>query len=138
MKVYLAAAWSRRAEIEEVAVRIRSLGVEVTSQWLTEEKAQQTGAMEKFLRDRAYLDLNDVARADALVRFTDSEALDKTGDSFSVNLLSGARMVEFGYAKALGKTLYVVGGKQNVFDRLGDVIHLKDVDELCHVLSQED
>ena len=137
MKVYLAAAWGRRAEIEEVAVRLRKLGVEITSNWLSEEKAQQTGAKEKFLRDRAYLDLEDVARADAIVRFTDPEFLDKTTELAPKALMSGARMVEFGYAKALGKTLYVVGGKQNVFDRLDGIVHLKDVDELCHVLSQE-
>jgi nucleoside 2-deoxyribosyltransferase len=136
MKVYLAAAWSRRAEIEEVAVRLRKLGVEVTSNWLTEEKAQQTGAMEKFLRDRAYLDLNDVACADAIVRFTDPEFIAKAA-YVATSLASGARHFEMGYAKALGKTMYVVGGKQNVFDRLDGVVHLKDVDELCQVLSQE-
>lgn len=137
MRVYLAAAWSRRAEIEEVAVRLRELGVVITSNWLTEEKALQTGAKEKFLRDRAYLDLNDVAEADAIVRFTDPEFLDTETPLVSRALISGARFVEFGYAKALGKTLYVVGGKQNVFDRLDGIVHLKDVDELCHVLSQE-
>lgn len=136
MKVYLAAAWARRAEIEEVAVRLRKLGVEVTSNWLAEEKAQQTGAKEKFLRDRAYLDLNDVARADAIVRFSDPEFFD-AAENAPRALVSGARFVEFGYAKALGKTLYVVGGKQNVFDRLDGIVHLKDVDELCQVLSQE-
>ncbi len=150
MKVYLAAAWSRREEIEEVAVRLRKLGVEVTSNWLTEEKAMQTGAREKFLRDRAYLDLNDVARADAIVRFTDDLSVfnlfafkDSQFDLTEIitrlkALTSGARHVEFGYAKALGKTLYVVGGKQNVFDRLDGIVHLKDVDELCQVLSQEE
>lgn len=137
MRVYLAGAWSRRVEIKKVAVRLRKLGVEVTSNWLTEETAQQTGAREKFLRDRAYLDLNDVARADAIVRFTDPECFEK-GKVVPKALLSGARHTEFGYAKALGKTLYVVGGKQNVFDRLDGVVHLKDVDELCRVLSQEE
>jgi len=149
MKVYLAAAWSRRAEIEEVAVRLRKLGVEVTSNWLTEEKAQQTGAKEKFLRDRAYLDIRDVDEADAIVRFTDDLSIYDLfafkPSRFSVAeiiaklkaLISGARHFEFGYAKARGKTLYVVGGKQNVFDRLDGIVHLKDVDELCHVLSQE-
>jgi len=142
MRVYLAAAWSRREEIEEVAVRLRKLGVTVTSNWLTEEKAQQTGAREKFLRDRAYLDLNDVDEADAIVRFADSTGdLNLTHDGVQLapsHLMSGARHFEFGYAKAKGKTLYVVGGKQNVFDRLDGIVHVKDVDELCHVLSQEE
>lgn len=135
MRVYLAAAWSRRAEIEEVAVRLRKLGVEITSNWLTEEKAQQTGAKEKFLRDRAYLDLRDVDEADAIVRFTDD--FPAQANLVAKHFISGARHFEFGYAKAKGKTLYVVGGKQNVFDRLDGIVHVKDVDELCQVLSQE-
>ena len=134
MKVYLAGAWSRREEIDEVAVRLRKLGVTVTSNWLTEETAQQTGAFEKFLRDRAYLDLNDVDEADVIVRFAD----EFEGDTVPKHFVSGARHFEFGYAKARGKALFVVGGKQNVFDRLDGIVFVKDVDELCRVLSQEE
>jgi nucleoside 2-deoxyribosyltransferase len=141
MKIYLAAAWSRREEISCVADRLRAVGIEITSNWLTEESALQTQATEKFLRDRAYLDLNDVDRADALVRFTDvyiDRETHKSQQLVPIHLISGARMFEMGYAKAKGKTLYVVGGKQNVFDRLDGVVHIKDVDELYKVMSQED
>jgi nucleoside 2-deoxyribosyltransferase len=148
MRVYLAAAWSRRAEIALVAEKLRAVGVEITSNWLAEEKAMQTGAMEKFLRDRAYIDLSDVDRADAIVRFTDAYVdhekttpwMDRKTTPYMIpsHFASGARMFEMGYAKARGKTMYVVGGKQNVFDRLDGVIHLKDVDELLNVMDQED
>jgi nucleoside 2-deoxyribosyltransferase len=136
MRVYLAAAWSRREEISLVADRLRVVGVEITSNWLTEETALQTGAKEKFLRDRAYIDLADVDRADALVRFTDPEVFMR--HPVAQPLLSCARMVEMGYALAKGKTVYVVGGKQNVFDYLGSVVHVQDTDALVKLLSQED
>jgi hypothetical protein len=138
MKVYLAAAWSRREEISKVADRLRAVGVEITSNWLTEETALQTGAKEKFLRDRAYIDLADVDRADALVRFTDFEALNLDFKPISRRLLSAARMVEMGYALKAGKTVYVVGGKQNIFDYLGSVVHVQDTDALVKLLSQEE
>ena len=131
MKVYLAAAWSRRLEIKAIAERLTALGVEITSRWLDEEVGMELKCSEHFLRDRAYVDLADVDAADAIVRFTDRV----TSDTVSKNLISGARMVEFGYAKARGKTLYVVGGKQNVFDNLDGIVHLKDVNELVAVLS---
>jgi hypothetical protein len=138
MRCYLAAAWSRREEISLIADRLRAVGVEITSNWLTEETALQTGAKEKFLRDRAYIDLADVDRADALVRFTDPEAFVTHTGVPPRRLLSAARMVEMGYALAKGKTVYVVGGKQNVFDYLGSVVHVQDTDTLVKLLSQED
>jgi hypothetical protein len=44
-------------------------------------------------------------------------------------------MFEMGYAKAKGKGLIVVGGKQNVFDRLDGIIHIKDADALVRLLK---
>ena len=38
MRVYLSAAWGRREEILRVADRLRLEGVEITSNWLTEEE----------------------------------------------------------------------------------------------------
>lgn len=132
MKIYLAAAWGRREEVLEVAGRLRAVGVDITSSWLTEEEGMTTGGKERFLRGRAYVDLQDVDRADAIVRFADVNLK----QTVSKALVSGARMFEFGYAKAKGKTLYVVGGKQNVFDRLDGIVHVKNVDSLVRLLKQ--
>ena len=115
-----------------MANRLRDVGVEITSNWLTEEEGMQSGSKEKFLRERAYIDLQDVDRADALVRFADVPRTRQVPRA----LISGARMFEMGYAKAKGKTLFVVGGKQHVFDRLADVIHVKDADALVRLLKQ--
>ena len=131
MRVYLAAAWGRRAEILRVANRLRLEGVVITSSWLTEEEGMQSGSKERFLRERAYVDLQDVDRADILVRFADMPRTRKVAKA----LISGARMFEMGYAKAKGKTLYVVGGKQNVFDRLDEIVHVKDADALVRLLK---
>ena len=125
MKVYLAAAWGRRLEIVAVAERLRELGVEVTSRWLTEE-ANMSMDSDSFAAERAAIDLADVDAADTLVRFTDA----LSEQSVDSRLVSCARMVEFGYAKKAGKRLYVCGGHQNVFDYLPEVIHVKDVYEL--------
>jgi nucleoside 2-deoxyribosyltransferase len=132
MRVYLAGAWGRREEILRVANRLREVGVDITSNWLTEEEGMQSGSKEKFLRERAYIDLQDVDRADALVRFADVPRTRQVPRA----LISGARMFEMGYAKAKGKTLIVVGGKQHVFDRLTEVIHVKDADALVRLLKQ--
>jgi len=131
MKVYLAAAWGRRLEIAQVAEQLRALGIEITSRWLTEE-TDMSSDRAQFLAERAEIDLADVDAADALVRFTDTLAPTVDG-----RLISGARMVEFGYAKARGKILYVVGGHQNVFDYLPGVVHVDDVNELCCVLTAD-
>lgn len=124
MRVYLAAAWGRRAELLPVAAYLRSLGIEVTSNWLAE--LADTPVDPDFLRSRAEIDLADIDRADCLVRFSDVVL----GSRVHTSLLSCARMVEFGYAAARGKRLYVVAGPQNVFDYLSSVIHVKTVNEL--------
>lgn len=139
MKVYLAAAWSRRAEIEQIAARLKAKGVEITSNWLYEETRPPEVAHRSWMRERAHIDLGDVDRADAIVRFTDPET--QTADpeaDVDRRLLSAARMVEFGYAKAKGKALIVVGGHQNVFDFMTGVVHLPDADALVKYLSQEE
>jgi nucleoside 2-deoxyribosyltransferase len=131
MRVYLAGAWGRREEILRVANRLRLVGVEITSNWLTEEADMHPGSKERSLRERAYIDLQDIDRADVFVRFADVPRTRQVPRA----LISGARMFEMGYAKAKGKTLFVVGGKQHVFDRLADVIHVKNADALVRLLK---
>lgn len=138
MKVYLAAAWSRRAEIEQIAARLKAKGVEITSNWLYEETRPPEVAHRSWMRERAHIDLGDVDRADAIVRFTDPASQVFDEQPIDRRLLSAARMVEFGYAKAKGKALIVVGGHQNVFDFMEGVLHVKDADELVKHLSREE
>jgi len=63
MKVYLAAAFSRQEEIAQIAVRLASQRLEITSRWLQVKKERL---------ENAFMDVEDVRRADVLVRFTDT------------------------------------------------------------------
>lgn len=134
MRVYLASSFSRQAEMRDVRAALEAYGVEITSRWLEESYSLKGYGKHRFARECAYTDLEDVKRADIVVRFSD----DLSGDLIPSKLGTGARMVEFGYALALGKTLIVVSGIQNVFDFLPQVVHLKDTNELIRYLSLEE
>lgn len=132
MKVYLAAAFSRREEISRIAARLRSKGLNITSRWLDVKKERL---------ENAFMDVEDVRRADFLVRFTDNDKntpgiLDSTGVSYvPTRFISGARHFETGLAWERGIPIIVVGGKQNIFDEFPNITHVADVDELEEVLG---
>jgi len=129
MILYLAASWSRQAEIRKISEELNGLeGIHVNSRWLEERTYSPTDRSHKdrFRRLRAEEDVADVAAADVLVRFTD----DMSAKTVPVSLISGARMFEMGYAYALGKTIVVVGGHQPIFDYLPSIVHVKDLQEL--------
>jgi hypothetical protein len=73
MKLYLAAAWSRKDEIAEIAKELNKIsGIEVQARWISEPKSEYGGSnVAEFRRDRALIDVEDVGNADVLVRFTD-------------------------------------------------------------------
>ena len=135
LKVYLAASFSRQAEMRLVASRLVDVGVEITSRWLFENQGMKHGnARRKFMFRCALTDLEDVRAADVLVRFSDdlSEAF------IPSNLGTGARHFETGYAFALGKPIIIVGGQQNVFDFVSSMTHVKDVDALVDYFNPEE
>ncbi len=126
MKVYLSAAWHRRSEIRILAERLKWLGFEITSRWLSEDQRGET--------DAAYMDFEDVLRCDVLIRFSDKEFVNAESDTVPRRLLSGGRLVEQGMALAAGKRVVVVGGRQPVFDALPFVSHVADETELIRFL----
>ena len=140
MKIYLAAAWSRRLEMADVANQIRdfySPYAEVYSRWLVE-------GSDADLRTRASEDLQDIDDCDVLIRFTDHPTLIAFQDWDGVptgyapaHLITGARMVEMGYAMAKGKTIVVVGGHQAIFDHLSIVHHVENVEGLLDWIARE-
>lgn len=135
MKVYLAGAYKRRAEIKEVAEKLRAIGVEVTSKWLERE---DTDPSHQNMRYQAYRDILDILAADIVVRFTDvrdSTLRDPACQFVAAGLISGARHFEMGLAFYANKRLVVVGGHQNVFDYLDEVTHVADVEELKEKLT---
>ena len=133
MKIYLAAAFSRQEEIKQVALRLESKGLEITSRWLDVKKERL---------ENAFMDVEDVRRSDFLVRFTDdmfhSDVWSSNNEAYvPARLISGARHFETGLAWERGIPIIVVGGKQNIFDEFPNITHVSSVSELEKVLGVE-
>lgn len=108
MKVYVAAMYGKRDYARDhVAAVLREAGHEVTARWLWEDEPPGSE------RESAVKDLEDVARADAIVLLTNP-----IGTKYS----GGGRHVEFGYALALGKHCFTVGEHETIFQYLPQVL----------------
>ena len=123
MKVYLAALFSRRAEMETYANKIAENGHEITARWVY-------GGEDGLSRTEiALMDIEDVDKADAIISFTHPRGTMTTG---------GGRHVEFGYALAKGKKLIVIGAYENVFHHMPNVQIYSDLDSwLYDAVSSE-
>ena len=120
--VYLAAAFHRQAEMREFAKEIEALGVRVTARWLTEDPSPTDPIeREKFLEKTAIMDMDDIEQADVLIRFSD----DLSHPFVPSDWCTSSRMEESGMATAWGKQVVVVGGKQSLFDRLLNRVHIQ-------------
>lgn len=110
MKVYLSARYGRMHELRTCATDLESRGHEVTAQWLSGGTFENTSA-------NAELDLDDVARADMLINFTE-DPVEHSPHPFASR---GGRHVELGFALGLAKDIVIVGPRENVFHQLDDV-----------------
>ncbi len=122
-KIYLAARWSLRSEVEACAKQLDAIGIKVTSRWLTDPDhrlAEQPDA-QAFNVKLAGNDCYDVKEADALIYFA-------PGGS------RGGSHVEFGMALALEKRLFWVGDRSHVFSWLHRVEVFPDWGQLlCYL-----
>lgn len=110
--VYIAAAYGRRAEMDTYADELRSLGVRVTSRWLSGEHEAADADPGTLARQFAQDDIADLLAADTLVTFTEPPRSSAS---------RGGRHVEFGIALVSGLRLVVVGHRENVFHHLPQV-----------------
>lgn len=100
MKIYLAALFSLRPEMERIADRLKGAGHAVVARWVY-------GGEEGLSREQiAVLDLEDVDACDLIISFTYPRGTMTSG---------GGRHVEFGYALAKGKRAILIGERENVF-----------------------
>jgi hypothetical protein len=76
---------------------------------------------EEFYVYTANIDVEDVKAADILIFFAEDPL---------VGVKRGGRHVEFGIAWTLGKPIYVINFKENVFHYLKGVEHFESVDDL--------
>jgi nucleoside 2-deoxyribosyltransferase len=100
-KIYLAARFSRRAEMRAIAADLIAAGHSVTSRWINERKENETRSVTYAKRDIA-----DINACDAVLVFSDEP---RTTSS------RGGHWVEVGYAHGIGKAICVIGWRENVF-----------------------
>ena len=122
MKIYLAARYGRRAEIAKYGEKLTVLGHTVTSRWLKGLHSLPGGAKLEYaveqldpevrhkIEEFAFEDVADVLEADLVISFTETGPTPR-----------GGRHVEFGIAYAVGKKLWVVPGRENIFHWLPKV-----------------
>lgn len=168
MKIYLASAWSRKEEMQGIANQLTAMGHEITSRWLFNEKDQSTlvplskdavasqfesVAREALHQEHALHDVEDVLRADCLIRFSDADEM--AFPLVASKLCSGARHFEMGLAYLWGKLaefyanempnseiivkpniIFVVGGKQNIFDRLPEIMHVENTSKMLNIMRR--
>lgn len=125
MRVYLAARYSRRDELNGYRKTLEALGYVVTSRWL--DGGHQLGgdglsvqAADTERQRFALEDWQDVMTAELVVSFTEEPR--KTNGR-------GGRHVEFGAAYASGKWCVVIGPRENVFHHLPKVACYASWDE---------
>jgi hypothetical protein len=123
MKAYLAAQYHQKPEIEQYAIQLKNVGIEVTSSWLEEPHApgtQMSDLTADWHEKYAQQDLLDIEDANILVFFSipDTQLFRR-----------GGRHVEFGYALGLGLPILVIGPKENIFHYLPTVKHVETWEE---------
>ena len=115
MRVYLAANYSRRAEMEGYASLLRADGHTVNVRWIT-------GAHEGLPETEiAINDYEDCTSANVHIQFVPGPGQSKRN--------RGGRHVEFGLALATDQMIFLVGPKENVFHSYPTVIHVDDFEE---------
>lgn len=114
MLIYLAARYSRLAEMQEKREELKAFGHFVTSRWVNggHQIADRDHPAEERARF-AYEDYSDVLLADCVISFTEEPRAPSSN--------RGGRHVEFGIALALHKRVIVVGYRENVFHSMPEV-----------------
>lgn len=121
-KIYLAAPFGDKFQMQKVRDQLQKLGHEVTSQWIDVEHTSDQGATEEEMNNFCMMDVCDVQDADILIAFSRPRNEPSPG---------GGRHVEYGIAMMLDKHIIVVGPRgEHIFHRWPGVLFFATVDEL--------
>ncbi len=112
MTCYIASPYQLRSEANAARLALESAGIGCTARWIWEDDALDHASAQK--------DLDDIRRADMLIALN-PPAWRNAG--------TGGRWIEFGYAWALGKAVYVVGVRSSLF-------HYHTTVTVCETLSE--
>jgi nucleoside 2-deoxyribosyltransferase len=125
MKLYLAGAYAARDVLRDrVVPMLESVGHEVTSGWLQGSRpispltiGTSPISTDAEVADFVRGDLQDILNADALVLMTGNAMMGLDRNLDPLQLHTGGRHFETGFAHALGVPVVVVGQPENVFHR---------------------
>lgn len=106
IKAYIAAKFSQRAALREVAQRLLPVGIAVNARWIWEDEKDFHELVEADAIDLAARDIEDISTSNILIIDT-TEPLSHDG--------GGGREFEMGYAISDGKDIWRVGPVKNVF-----------------------
>src|SRR5271154_3998061 len=121
--IYLAARYSRKDEMREVAAVLRGWGYRITSSWLGEPHDANTTLDQlapKENEEYAQIDLDDITDSDVMVFFSEDPL---------VGTPRGGRHFEMGYATAHRIDIYVIGPRENIFHYLPSMKHYETFKE---------
>ena len=130
MKIYLAARYTQKEEMLVVRNVMRKAGIVCTATWLNEPHTPGTTldqVTENDLCEFAQQDMDDIRRCDIFVLFSVDPLLPT---------VRGGRHVETGYALGVGKPVYVVGPRENIFHYLPGVKHFACIAELLSAIKE--
>jgi nucleoside 2-deoxyribosyltransferase len=118
--LYLAGKYSDRELLCTYASQLRANGLYVNSEWL--EGAHDDKHIDSQI-EYAEADLHDIDNSDIFVMVQNEQ-------------ISGGRNVEFGYALAQGKEIYVIGPPSSIFHHLADEC-FASITELIEFIEEE-
>jgi nucleoside 2-deoxyribosyltransferase len=124
LKVYVAARYTRKDEVAELAQRIERAGACVCTDWFLQSETDMDDLSEIGRQSAAERDIAHVRNCDILVMLSGGGA-------------RGGRHFEFGYAMALGIPCWIVGPRENVFHWLPWVEVFDSADEMLSALREE-
>jgi nucleoside 2-deoxyribosyltransferase len=125
MKIYLAAPFFKKEEMcGIIKPMVESIGHTVTSRWL-DTKTEWEFAATSVLGYFASCDLNDIDDADLVI-------VNLTG---LTGYVRGGVHVEFGYAYAKGKPVWLLGKRVTIFHNLPAVKHFDSWDDVFEELK---
>ncbi len=127
-KIYLAARYSRSAELRRYRDILEEMGHTVTSTWIEggHEALKEGGPELKAARaEFAYSDIHDLRQADTIICFMEEPRTPTRG----------GRHVEYGIALERGMELIVIGPKETIFHEIGEVFHYNTWEEFIANLT---
>lgn len=132
-QIFIAASWSRRAEVRTLAEELEYINLHIRAGWLYERELLPGPGRDRQAREFAYNDIRDIRACDIFVRLAD----DLSEPMVPSHIATGGRMFEQGLAYGLGKEIYVVGGHQMLYDHMPRVVHVKDKEQLKRELTPD-